>query len=87
MTTSQKLPQDLIRQDKGPTVLAVCITLTAVATVFVAARLYVRGRILSRVGLDDWLIVLSMASASSATFSVAQHADGWNRFLATSCLA
>jgi hypothetical protein len=60
-----ELPPDVARQDKGPTILAVCCTLTAVATLFVAARLYVRSKILARVGLDDWLIMLSMASSPS----------------------
>jgi hypothetical protein len=50
------------RETKGPTVLAVCSTLTVVATLFVAGRLYVRTKILARVGLDDWLILLSMVS-------------------------
>lgn len=62
MTTEQDFPPGFAQQDKGPTILAICSTLTAVATVFVAARLYVRTTILSRVGLDDWLIVVSIVS-------------------------
>lgn len=48
------------QQNKGPAILAICSTLTVLASLFVAARLYVRARILSRVGLDDWLIIISM---------------------------
>jgi hypothetical protein len=58
---SEKSP-GYARETKGPTVLAVCCTLTVVATLFVAGRLYVRTKILARVGLDDWLILLSMVS-------------------------
>ncbi|KAF2833249.1 integral membrane protein [Ophiobolus disseminans] len=60
MTTPQDFPPEFARQNKGPAILAICSTLTAVASIFVAARLYVRAKILSRVGLDDWLIILSM---------------------------
>ncbi|RYN92430.1 hypothetical protein AA0120_g4874 [Alternaria tenuissima] len=60
MAAAQELPPELAHEDKGPMVLAVCIALTTVATIFVAARLYVRCRILSMMGLDDWLIILSM---------------------------
>lgn len=67
MAAAQELPQELAHEDKGPMVLAVCIALTTVATIFVAARLYVRCRILSMMGLDDWLIILSMVSAHRST--------------------
>lgn len=62
MSESRNLPQDSDYQNKGPTILATCSTLTGAATLFVAARLYVRVKILSRISLDDWLIMLSMAS-------------------------
>ncbi|KAF2875905.1 hypothetical protein BDV95DRAFT_591327 [Massariosphaeria phaeospora] len=60
MTAQQEIPPHLVDQNKGPAILAICSTLTVVATCFVAARLYVRAKILSRVGLDDWLILVSM---------------------------
>jgi hypothetical protein len=50
--------------DKGPSILAICCTLTVIATFFVAARLYVRARLLAKVGLDDWLIIASMVRVS-----------------------
>lgn len=62
-----QLPPNVASQNKGPAILAICSTLTIVATFFVAARLYVRARIMSRVGLDDWLIMLSMVSAFTVT--------------------
>ncbi|EUC46837.1 hypothetical protein COCMIDRAFT_35570 [Bipolaris oryzae ATCC 44560] len=60
MLVPKDLPEHLANEDKGPTILAVCIALTALATIFVAARLYVRGKIQSHIGLDDWLMILSM---------------------------
>ncbi|KAK8133785.1 hypothetical protein PG984_005797 [Apiospora sp. TS-2023a] len=47
-------------QDKGPTVLAACWTVTAVSTLFVAGRLYVRGVIQRTLWSDDYLIILSL---------------------------
>jgi hypothetical protein len=62
MASLTETPPGYAQESKGPTVLAVCSTLTVVATLFVAGRLYVRTKILARVGLDDWLILLSMVS-------------------------
>ncbi|OKL55304.1 hypothetical protein UA08_09457 [Talaromyces atroroseus] len=47
-------------QDKGPTILIVMWTTTSIATLFVAARLFTRIRILRNIGLDDYLIASSM---------------------------
>jgi hypothetical protein len=63
MATPQDLAPELHHQDKGPTILAVACTLTTLSTFFVGARLYVRGKILHRIGLDDWLIILSLVGA------------------------
>ncbi|ORX92630.1 hypothetical protein BCR34DRAFT_442949, partial [Clohesyomyces aquaticus] len=60
MAESQQLDPNFLSQNKGTSILAICSTLTAIASSFVAARLYVRAKLLSRVGLDDWLIILSM---------------------------
>jgi hypothetical protein len=75
MAALQELSQDFVQQTKGPTVLAVCISTTTVATIFVAARLFVRIRILSMISLDDWLIILSMVSGFYRFFSEPQRAD------------
>lgn len=88
MSTPSTVAQITAHDDKGPTVLAICSVLTAVATIFAVARVYVRGRILSRVGLDDWLIVLSMVCTVyqiSGRFS--ELADMPNSYADTLCSA
>lgn len=44
----------------GTTIIAIVGSLTAVSALFVAARLYVRIKLMRNVGLDDYLIVLAM---------------------------
>lgn len=51
---------DYALQDRGPTLMGVMVGLTVLATVFVAARLFVRVRLLRNVGLDDYLITASL---------------------------
>jgi hypothetical protein len=51
--------------DKGPKILAVLWGLTGFTTVIVAARMYIRGRMLRNVGIDDWLIVFSLVCLPS----------------------
>ncbi|KAK2736470.1 hypothetical protein FQN55_001647 [Onygenales sp. PD_40] len=46
--------------DKGPMLMAVMWSLTAVTILIVAARLTIRATIVRSVGLDDWLIVVGM---------------------------
>lgn len=67
MATQQELPPHIAQQNKGPTIVAICSTLTTIATFFVVGRLYVRSKILSRVGLDDYLIIISIVSALPTT--------------------
>ncbi|KAF9871286.1 hypothetical protein CkaCkLH20_11207 [Colletotrichum karsti] len=45
-------------QDKGPTIVVVCWIVTAVSTLFVLGRVYVRGRIMRKFHSDDWFIIL-----------------------------
>ncbi|KAF2453059.1 hypothetical protein BDY21DRAFT_388291 [Lineolata rhizophorae] len=59
-TSSSELPPEVASQNKGPAIIASTVTLTALATIFVAGRTYVRSRILRHLGLDDYLILLSM---------------------------
>ncbi|KAI7773404.1 hypothetical protein LA080_011059 [Diaporthe eres] len=47
-------------ENKGPAILAACYTVEAIASFFVAARLFVRGRMMGKWQLDDWLIIISM---------------------------
>lgn len=51
-------------EDKGPKVLTVVSITTAVATVFVLARLAVRRRMQSRFRLDDWFIIASIVRST-----------------------
>ncbi|KAL1967283.1 hypothetical protein VTN77DRAFT_3329 [Rasamsonia byssochlamydoides] len=46
--------------DRGSAILAIMWTFVALSTLFVAARLYTRFRILSTIGVDDYLIALSL---------------------------
>ena len=49
-------------ENKGPELLAVTVPVVSISTFFVAARLYVRGRILHKFHLDDYLIIFSLVS-------------------------
>ncbi|RDW64440.1 uncharacterized protein DSM5745_09851 [Aspergillus mulundensis] len=46
--------------DKGPKILAVLWGLTGFTMVIVAARMFIRGKMLRNFGPDDWLIAFSM---------------------------
>ncbi|KAK8094683.1 hypothetical protein PG997_001368 [Apiospora hydei] len=57
-------------QNKGLTVLIACWTVTAVSTLFVAGRLYVRGVLQRKLRSDDYFILLSLLCGYiSTTFS------------------
>lgn len=58
------VPDDYASEDRGPVALAVTVSLTAVSVAFVAARLFVRIKLLRNVGLDDYLIAGSMVTLS-----------------------
>lgn len=45
---------------RGPEILAVFCSGTALAALAVAMRLWVRAKIIRKVGLDDWLVAFSM---------------------------
>lgn len=83
----------LATENRGPTTLGVIISVSVLSSLFTAARLFVRGKILRRLYLDDYLIIASMVSNShhvtlcrdfsensSITFSRAQRISqvcGW----------
>ncbi|KAI9926251.1 hypothetical protein ASPWEDRAFT_115636 [Aspergillus wentii DTO 134E9] len=46
--------------DKGPKILAVLWTLTGLTAIMVIARLFIRSKMLRNMGLDDYLIAVSM---------------------------
>lgn len=54
------LSPEMAAANKGPAILASCYTVEVVASFFVAARLFVRGRMMGKWQLDDWLIIVSM---------------------------
>ncbi|KAK2037188.1 integral membrane protein [Colletotrichum somersetense] len=45
-------------QDKGPTILHICWVVIGISTLFVLARVYVRGRIMKNFQWDDYFIIL-----------------------------
>lgn len=47
-------------EDKGPMMLTVCWTFTALAILFVGARLFVRAAVHRRLFSDDYWIILSI---------------------------
>lgn len=49
-------------EDRGPKILGVLWALTGLTTLIVTARMFIRGKMLHNLGLDDWLIALSMVS-------------------------
>ena len=50
----------LADRNRGPEILAVFCSGTALAALAVALRLWVRARLIRKVGLDDWLVALSL---------------------------
>ncbi|KAE8154066.1 hypothetical protein BDV25DRAFT_126749 [Aspergillus avenaceus] len=48
-------------ENKGPTLLAAMWSLTGLAAIMVAMRLFIRTKIIRNLGLDDWLIAVSIA--------------------------
>ena len=54
------LPPDIAAEDKGPAIIISMSITTAIATLFIAARLFVRGRLLGKMHWDDYLITVSL---------------------------
>ncbi|KEZ43285.1 hypothetical protein SAPIO_CDS4726 [Scedosporium apiospermum] len=64
-------------QDKGPYTIAICWAVTAFSTLFVIARLYVRGKIMGKLQSDDWFTVAAqICSWISTAFSTMAVASG-----------
>ena len=49
----------------GSAIIAIVGTFTGISALFVAARLYVRIKLMRSIGLDDYLIVLAMVRLPS----------------------
>ncbi|TQN67056.1 hypothetical protein CSHISOI_08389 [Colletotrichum shisoi] len=47
-------------ENKGPTTIGIVVSVSVLSTLFTAARLFVRGKILGKFHLDDYLIVASV---------------------------
>jgi predicted O-methyltransferase YrrM len=63
------IEQRAAREDvsNGAGIIAVVGTFTGISALFVAARLYVRIKLMRTIGLDDYLIVLAMVSFAQKT--------------------
>lgn len=46
--------------NKGPEILGIFITLSTIATILVALRLWVRLWLIRKTGLDDWVVLVSL---------------------------
>lgn len=55
-----EFPPEYVAQDKGPAIIATIVTVTVLETLFTAARLYVRGGIMKKLQLDDYIIVVAV---------------------------
>ncbi|WQF80753.1 hypothetical protein CDEST_05767 [Colletotrichum destructivum] len=71
-------------ENRGPQALTVVICVSVVSTLFTAARLYTRGRIMGKIRLDDYLIVASVVCGwmNVATLAVAV-SHGYGRHVDT----
>lgn len=51
-------------ENKSPGIVATIVTVTSISTLFTAARLYVRGWIIKKLQLDDYIIFAALVSCS-----------------------
>lgn len=63
MADQTTLPPEIAAQDKGPGILAAIISVSIVSTLFVLARLFVRIKIIQKLSLDDYFIIVSTVRA------------------------
>ena len=64
--------------NRGTEFLAVFGTGTAVATIAVLLRMWVRARIIRKIGADDWIVLVSLVNAKASCNSLI---DRFNKFL------
>lgn len=70
--------------NKGPTAIIMCAVFQAWATMFAAARVFCRVRMLDRLYLDDWIIMLSVVCGWTAfAFTVVGVYNGDGRHMDT----
>ncbi|KAK3400763.1 hypothetical protein B0T20DRAFT_152699 [Sordaria brevicollis] len=61
--SNQGVSEDYLRANKGPEIIVIIVTIVSISTAFVFARLFVRTRILGKLEVDDFLILLGAACA------------------------
>ncbi|KAI2618195.1 hypothetical protein GGR54DRAFT_606409 [Hypoxylon sp. NC1633] len=84
MSAPAQLPPEIAAQDKGPSIVIVSCIVTAISTLFVVARLYVRLQIAKKLQLDDAFIVFSLICGWLAVaFSIAAVASGNGKHMGT----
>lgn len=71
-------------ENKSPGIVASIVTVTSLSTLFTAARLYVRGWIIKKLQLDDYIILAALVSCASRPVSVQESERG--RLVTTSVL-
>ncbi|KXJ96170.1 hypothetical protein Micbo1qcDRAFT_201487 [Microdochium bolleyi] len=75
-------PEWYLKQDKGPTIIATISSITALATAFVAARVFVKTLTLRALTVDDYVIVVSLVFGWLAVgFSIAAVLSGDGRHI------
>ena len=47
-------------ENKGPSIVTIIVIVTVLETLFAGARLYVRGRIMKKLQLDDYIIIVAV---------------------------
>ncbi|EXJ58562.1 hypothetical protein A1O7_05989 [Cladophialophora yegresii CBS 114405] len=57
-------------QDRGPATLAVTIIVTVIATIFIAARIFTRIRLVRSIRQDDWWILAAWVCAAGFSTSI-----------------
>lgn len=61
--------------DRGITVISVIVSITAISTLFVGARIFSRTRLAGRMFLDDWLVIISAVRHPAARWSSRTSSD------------
>ncbi|KAK3990480.1 hypothetical protein QBC44DRAFT_349844 [Cladorrhinum sp. PSN332] len=76
-------PEELAA-NKGPKILATISVVSAVSTLFVAARVFVRGHIMRKLQADDWIVIAALVLAWTCVgLSIAAVAWGNGKHFAT----
>lgn len=60
MTSPSDFPPEFLKYDEGARVVGVCAAMIPVATIIVAVRFWSRWRKRITIGIDDWLILISL---------------------------